>query len=205
MNLSNQIQMAQIAAKIDQLHTKVEQVENGLETDRLATAYSLQQKFLHACSIKNPSLKSEALLKVAFDAEDSRNLLMLSQRNNLNFILNQPKSVVEKFITPIKTKDNDKTIVCLRESMCALNMVSMVESLTYQELGEPNLAIKALNYHSSFIEKIYGDSETLKRLDGLDPEQTKYWSNILPSIQNQMKQLPISKWEFLDCEEDVYE
>ena len=71
--------MAQIAEQIQMVQVAVEEVRQGQEYDRLATAYSCQQKLLQAMAIKNPHLKEIALLQIASDAEDSRNLLMQSQ------------------------------------------------------------------------------------------------------------------------------
>ena len=64
----------------------MEEVRVGLENDRLALAYSCQQKLIQAMEIKDEILKQQALLSVIHSAEDSRNLLMLSQSSNLKFI-----------------------------------------------------------------------------------------------------------------------
>lgn len=77
-SFSTQMQMAQIAEPIQVVQLAVEEVRQGQEYDRLATAYSCQQKPLQAMAIKNPELRSMALMQLAASAEDSRNLLMLS-------------------------------------------------------------------------------------------------------------------------------
>ena len=59
-NFSMQMQMAQIAQQIQVVQSAVEDVRRGQEFDRLATAYSCQQKLLQALEIKNPSLKEHA-------------------------------------------------------------------------------------------------------------------------------------------------
>ena len=43
---ATQIQMAQIAEKIQLIQVAVEEIRQGQEYDRLATAYSCQQKLL---------------------------------------------------------------------------------------------------------------------------------------------------------------
>ena len=78
-NFSSQMQMAQIAEQIQAVQLAVEEVHMGQEHDRLATAYSCQQKLLQAMEIQDPELRSMALIQLAASAEDSRNLLMLSQ------------------------------------------------------------------------------------------------------------------------------
>lgn len=96
---ATQMQMAQIAEQIQFVQIAVEEVRQGQEYDCLATAYSCQQKLLQAIAIKNPELKSMALLKIASDAEDSRNLLMQSQCANVEFIKNQPESFWGKLMS----------------------------------------------------------------------------------------------------------
>ena len=82
---ASQMQMAQIAEQIQVVQLAIEEVRQGQEYDRLAMAYSCQQKLLQAMEIRNPKLKAMALLQIASDAEDSRNLLMQSQNANLSF------------------------------------------------------------------------------------------------------------------------
>lgn len=103
-SFATQMQMAQIAEQIQLIQVAVEEVRQGLEYDRLATAYSCQQKLLQAMSMKTPELKTMALLRVASDAEDSRNLLMLSQNANLTFIKNQPESFWENSSPQLRRK-----------------------------------------------------------------------------------------------------
>ncbi|MGN8658473.1 hypothetical protein [Catenibacterium mitsuokai] len=82
-SFSAQMQMTQIAEQIQAVQLAVEEVRIGQEYDCLATAYSCQQKLLQAMEIKNPELKAMALMQLASVAEDSRNLLMLSQKTNV--------------------------------------------------------------------------------------------------------------------------
>ena len=87
---ATQMQMAEIAEQIQIVQLAVEEVRLGQEYDRLATAYSCQQKLLQAMAIKNPELKAMALLRIASDAEDSRNLLMQSQNAMLSLLKANP-------------------------------------------------------------------------------------------------------------------
>ena len=96
---AGQMQMAQIAEDIRLVQHAVEEVRQGQEYDRLATAYSCQQKLLKAMEIKNPELRMNMLLRIASDAEDSRNLLMQSQNSNIAFIQEQPDSFFGKLIS----------------------------------------------------------------------------------------------------------
>lgn len=152
---ATQMQMAQIAEQIQIVQVAVEEVRQGQEYDRLAIAYSCQQKLLQASAIQNPRLKEMALMQVVSDAEDSRNLLMQSQSANAVFIKDQPESFWGKVLsgaTPdkINTRMNE-----LRESLCAVNMVSLAEAIAYQEMGETEAAKLSLQYYAKYIQKTY--------------------------------------------------
>lgn len=66
-NYATQMQMAQIAEQIQFVQVAVEEVRQGQEYDRLATAYSCQQKLIQASAIQNPRLKEMALMKIILD------------------------------------------------------------------------------------------------------------------------------------------
>ena len=145
-----QMQMAQIAEQIQVINFAIEEVKQGQEYDRLATAYSCQQKLLQIMSFNNKDLKTNALMNLALDAEDSRNLLMKSQMINLDFIKKQPESLIGKFLSGSKQEEIDNKISQIRESFNATNMVSLVEAIAYQEIGEDNAAKKSLDYYNNF-------------------------------------------------------
>lgn len=190
-DFSMQMQMAQIAEQIQVVQNAVEEVRTGKENDRLATAYSCQQKLLQAREIKDPELKAIALIQLAASAEDSRNLLMLSQKNNVKFIINQPESTFGKFMHGAKTEEINSRISEIRESLCAVNIVSFAEAMAYQELGENEAAKKSLTYYAGFIEDTYTSVPGLvQRLDMIDPAKEKYWSKTLPDISKKIKALP---------------
>lgn len=194
VDFSSQMQIAQLADKIENLQIAVEKVQKGLESDRLASAKSLQQKYKLACSLSNPVLKQDALLRITMDAEDSRNRLMLNQTDDLQFIMKQPKDILRKLFANIKTSENDKTIDNIRSSMLALNMVSVVEALAYQSLGERDSAVLSLEYYGDYMKKTYGDREFMHRLDELDPAEENFWSEYLPDINQKIIELPKKEW-----------
>lgn len=191
VSFSAQMQMAQIAEQIQAVQIAVEEIRMGQEHDRLAMAYSCQQKLLQAMEIKNPELKRMALMQLADSAEDSRNLLMLSQKSNVEFIMNQPENFFQKILsgsTPEKINERMKEI---RESLYAVNLVSFAETMAYQELGEHDAARKSLTYYASFIEDTYISVPGLvQRLDMIDPAPENYWSKMLPDISEKIKALP---------------
>lgn len=152
---ASQMQMAQIAEQIQVVQLAIEEVRQGQEYDRLAMAYSCQQKLLQAMEIKNPKLKAMALLQIASDAEDSRNLLMQSQNVNLVFIKEQPESFFGKLLSGATPDKISQRMNEIRESLSAVNMVSLAEAMAYQEMGENAAARQSLQYYASYIEKAY--------------------------------------------------
>lgn len=191
-SFSSQMQMAQIAEQIQAVQIAVEEVRMGQEYDRLATAYSCQQKLLQAMEIKNPELKAMALMQLAASAEDSRNLLMLSQKSNVEFIMDQPENFLQKMLSGASTDKINGRMSEIRASLCAVNMVSFAETMAYQELGEQGAARKSLSYYASFIEDTYVSVPGLvERLDMIDPAPENYWSKTLPDISEKIKALPV--------------
>lgn len=191
---ATQMQMAQIAEQIQLIQVAVEEVRQGQEYDRLATAYSCQQKLLQAMAIKNPELKAMALLRIASDAEDSRNLLMQSQNVNLTFIKNQPESLWGKLISGAAPEKVNSRMNEIRESLCAVNMVSLSEAIAYQEMGETEAARLSLQYYAGYIQKTYLETKGLvERLDLIDPSPENYWSKTLPDIEKKIKSLPFNE------------
>lgn len=192
-NFSAQMQMAQIAEQIQAVQVAVEEVRMGQEYDRLATAYSCQQKLLQAMEIKNPELKAMALMQLASSAEDSRNLLMLSQKTNVEFITSQPENFFQKIMAGASTEKINGRMSEIRESLCAVNMVSFAEAMAYQELGEHEAAKRSLTYYAGFIEDTYISVPGLvQRLDMIDPAPENYWSKKLPDISERIKALPVA-------------
>ena len=190
-NYATQMQMAQIAEEIHTVQLAIEEVRQGQEFDRLAMAYSCQQKLLQAMQIKNPELKAMALMQIASDAEDSRNLLMQSQNANLTFIKEQPESFWGKLISGANPEKISQRMVEIRESLSAVNMVSLAEAMAYQELGESAAARESLQYYAGYLQKAYLSTEGLvQRLDLIDPAPENYWSKTLPDIKQKIQALP---------------
>ena len=188
---TSQMQMAQIAEQIQVVQLAIEEVRQGQEYDRLAMAYSCQQKLLQAMEIKNPELKAMALLQIASDAEDSRNLLMQSQNVNLVFIKEQPESFFGKLLSGATPDKISQRINEIRESLSAVNMVSLAEAISYQEMGENAAARQSLQYYASYIEKAYLSTKGLvERLDLIDPAPENYWTKALPDIRKKIQALP---------------
>ena len=183
-----QLQLLQISAEIKSIKKAIEEVRKGQEYDRLATAYSCQQKFLQATIIKDIKLKKETLLRIALDAEDSRNFLMLSQKANIDFIKNLPDGYWKKMLSLTTSSEIDSRMNEIREGFSTINMVSLIEALAYHELEEYGSEQQSLIYYADFIQKTYlDDSKLLKRLDSIDPSTERYWTNKVPIIETKIR------------------
>ena len=183
-----QLQLLQISAEIKSIKKEVEEVRKGQEYDRLATAYSCQQKFLQATLIKDIKLKKETLLRIALDAEDSRNFFMLSQKANIDFIKNLPDGYWKKMLSLTTSSEIDSRMNEIREGFSTINMVSLVEALAYHELEEYGSEQQSLIYYADFIQKTYlDDSKLLKRLDSIDPSTERYWTTKVPIIETKIR------------------
>lgn len=190
-NYSTQMQLAQIAEQIQLMQIAIDEVRQGQEFDRLALAYSCQQKFLQAINITNLELKRIALLNLVADAEDSRNMLMLSQKAMTKFIRSQPEDTLGKLFSNTSDKKINSKIQELRDNLSALNMVSLVEAMAYQEMGETATAQISLQYYADYINENYIlQKGFIKRLDLIDPLPNLYWSKMLPQISMQIQALP---------------
>lgn len=200
---ATQMQMAQIAEQIQAVQLAVEEVRVGQEYDRLAMAYSCQQKLLQAMIIKNPELRLQQLMRIACDAEDSRNLLMQSQSANVAFIKNEPESFWGKLVQGAAPEKINARMFEIRESLCAVNMVSLAEAMAYQEMGESEAARKSLEYYAGYIDKTYLSTKGLvERLDLIDPSPTEYWSKTLPDIRKKIHALPCVQEQLLIGDEE---
>ena len=141
--------------------------------------------------IKDPQLKAMALMQLASDAEDSRNLLMLSQRSNVEFIMDQPEGFLQKMLSGSSPEKINGRMSEIRQSLCAVNMVSFAEAMAYQELGEHEAARKSLTYYAGFIDDTFVSVPGLvERLDLIDPSPKNYWSKTLPDISKKIQALP---------------
>ena len=150
-DLALQLQLLQISAEIKSIQKAVEEVRRGQENDRLATAYSCQQKFLHATLFKDSELRRNSLLRVALDAEDSRTRLMASYKENIEFIKSLPESNLEKFFSFTSSSKIASRMNELRESFSAITMVSFIEASIYHMLDETKSEYQSLIYYNDFI------------------------------------------------------
>lgn len=182
-NYLHQSQLMEIANKIEYVQLAVEEVRQGQENDRLAIAYSCKQKLLQSLAIKDNNIKTMALINLISSSEDARNALMLSQSSNLEIIKKQLDDFIERFLNGKDDKEIDKRMNEIRENLNSVNILSLIETVAYQELGEEYSAKICMEYYGDYIKKTYLDSPNLvARLDSIDPSPKQYWSKMLPSI-----------------------
>jgi hypothetical protein len=128
---------------------------------------------------------------LVFDAEDSRNLLMQSQNANVAFIKEQPETFWGKLVSGSKPEKISARMDEIRESLCAVNMVSLAAAMAFQELGETDAARQSLQYYAGFIRNVYLDKPGfVERLDLLDESPENYWSKAIPEIEEKIMALP---------------
>ena len=182
-SLTMQMQLLEIADKIEDVQKSIESILEGQHNDRLATAFSCIQKFLQAQEIRNQDLKNTILLRIAMDAEDSRNRLMLTQKANVEFIKSQPESGWKKIISGAKPKEIDKAMSKIRDSLYIINTVSTVQSACYEALGEPYAAMQSMRYYADYMKQTFLETKgLLTRLDQIDYSVEQYWTKTIPPI-----------------------
>lgn len=179
-----QMQLANLAQEMKEVHRVVSRIQQGLEFDRLASAYSNERKLKYARQIQNKELQTQALLMIAHSAEDSRSRLMLGMKEDIQFIMGQPENEFIKLFTINPTEINGR-MNGIRSRVVAINQDSMTEATAYWALGEKQAALNTIENYRMFLE----DSEltkveVLNRLDVVDPNPENYWTKQFPTIQD---------------------
>ena len=164
-----QMQLANLAQEMKEIHRVVSRIQQGLEFDRLASTYSNERKLKQAQQIQNKELQTQALLMIAHAAEDSRSRLILGVKENIQFIMQQPEEVFWKIFfnrqEEIESRMNE-----IRSRVVAINQDSLTEATAYWALGEKQAALKTIENYRTFLEDSrLTNNKVLERLDGVDP------------------------------------
>ncbi|WP_308610479.1 hypothetical protein [uncultured Granulicatella sp.] len=179
-----QMQLATLAQEMKEIHRVVSRIQQGLEFDRLASAYSNERKLKHARQIQNKELQTQALLMIAHSAEDSRSRLMLGMKENIDFIMHQPENEFIKLFRTNPKEINDRMNE-IRSRVVAINQDSMTEATAYWALGEKQAALNTIENYRMFLEDLeLTKREVLNRLDVVDPNPENYWTKQFPIIQD---------------------
>ena len=184
-----QMQLANLAQEMQEIHRVVSRIQQGLEFDRLASAYSNERKLKHARQIQNKELQTQALLMIAHSAEDSRSRLMLGMKENIQFIMQQPEDVFWKF-TSTNLKEVDNRMNEIRSRVVAINQDSPTEATAYWALGEKQAALNTIENYRMFLEDSeLTKKEVLNRLDVVDPNPENYWTKQFPTVQETVQKI----------------
>lgn len=179
-----QMQLANLAQEMKEVHRVVSRIQQGLEFDRLASAYSNERKLKYARQIQNKELQTQALLMIAHAAEDSRSRLMLGMKEDIQFIMGQPENEFIKLFTINPTEINNRMNE-IRSRVVAINQDSMTEATAYWALGEKQAALNTIENYRMFLEDSeLTNGEVLNRLDVVDPNPENYWTKQFPIIQD---------------------
>lgn len=189
-----QMQMMMISERLDLIQEAVDYIVQGQENDRLATAYGCKERLSQAIAMKDTNNRNIALLNIASDAIDSRNVLMQSQGQ----IINKIKSFNSSFFnillsTKSKVKNIDKEIEKLKVNLAATFGVSMVAAVAYEEINELDSARESVQIFSDFLNNTYIKTKLIDRLDLMDPSPDCFWSTNLLPIVKQINKLPSCK------------
>ena len=179
-----QMQLANLAQEMKEVHRVVSRIQQGLEFDRLASAYSNERKLKHARQIQSKELQTQALLMIAHSAEDSRSRLMLGMKEDIQFIMGQPEN---EFIKLFRTnpKEINERMNEISSRVVAINQDSMTEATAYWALGEKQAALNTIENYRMFLEDSeLTQREVLNRLDVVDPNPENYWTKQFPIIQD---------------------
>lgn len=179
-----QMQLANLAQEMKEIHRVVSRIQQGLEFDRLASTYSNERKLKQAQQIQNKELQTQALLMIAHAAEDSRSRLMLGVKENIQFIMQQPEEVFWKIFLS-RPKEIESRMNEIRSRVVAINQDSLTEATVYWALGEKKAALKTIENYRTFLEDSrLTNNKVLERLDGVDPYPENYWTKQFPTIQD---------------------
>lgn len=184
-----QMQLANLAQELKEIHSVVSRIQQGLEFDRLASAYSNERKLKYARQIQNKELQTQALLMIAHSAEDSRSRLMLGMKDNIDFIMHQPENEFVKLFATNPKEINDRMNE-IRSRVVAINQDSMTEATAYWALGEKQAALNTIENYRMFLEDSeLTKREVLNRLDVVDPNPENYWTKQFPTIQDTVQKI----------------
>lgn len=192
--LSMQLQMAQISEQISSISEGIKSIKQGQENDRLAKAYALEQAFYQACQLKNTDYRSYALLNICQNAEEARNLLILSQKENIRVINEHPESNLKKLLSKDKNSEIKTAVSELGQSLAAINRISLIQSMAYYQLEEYDAANLSFKYYADFIKESYLNSGTfIMRLSGLDPNENNTWIKDFKELEKNINLLSVYK------------
>lgn len=184
--LAMYVQLADISRHLNNIQQSLDILRQGLENDRLSTATSCKQKLLQIMRMNNPNNRANALLRLVFDAEDSRNVLMMSQEQieKIKLIMAQPDSFLGKLFSGDSEEKINSAINDIRINFEAITAVSFIEAMAYCEMDETESALQSLIHYSNYLSDNYISTGLAERLDLMEQRTDNYWSNAIRNVQS---------------------
>ncbi len=151
VNLSNQMQMAQIASDIKYIGSVICSVRDELQNDRLALADAAMQQLQQALLIEDSSLRNNAILGVIHKATEAKCTLIRNYELNYQYLLKEKNKPLWQHLT-IKNKTEVKAEDAMKDIVAITNVVQ-IECAGYSALGEYDSEKKCLLQFKDFIVK----------------------------------------------------
>ena len=189
-NFIIQQQMAQIIGMINQVQQSVDRVIAGQQDDRIGLCNSAEQQLINARRIKNEDIRSLCLVNAIQSAEDSRNMIMLALKRDINFIENLSSTSFGMFKEKVKTEDINRRMQDIALEFSVLTRTSLVEAATYYELNETEAMLQSVTYYANFIKETL-PKETILKLNSNAGETVKlnYWVNRIPETEAKLSKM----------------
>lgn len=189
-NFIIQQQMAQIIGMINQVQQSVDRVIAGQQDDRIGLCNSAEQQLINARRIKNEDIRLLCLVNAIQSAEDSRNMIMLALKRDINFIENLSSTSFGMFKEKVKTEDINRRMQDIALEFSVLTRTSLVEAATYYELNETEAMLQSVTYYANFIKETL-PKETILKLNSNAGETVKlnYWVNRIPETEAKLSKM----------------
>ena len=179
--LAIQTQLSKISQQIGQLCEQVEEVRQGLQNDRLAEALACVDQWQKCMLFEKPSRREQLLVDIIRDIDKARNKLKKSHDLTLAKILKvKPRSLFSHG----SVKELDKWQSELYEGFIIITVLSQIQVMAYQQLGELRPIDESLRWYNDFLRKSYpSDSNVVKRLDSLSVSIECPWSKAIGAVR----------------------
>ena len=185
-----QQQMAKIIGMINQVQQSVDRVIAGQQDDRIGLCNSAEQQLINARRIKNEDIRLLCLVNAIQSAEDSRNMIMLALKRDINFIENLSSMSFGMFKEKVKTEDINRRMQDIDLEFSVLTRTTLVEAAIYYELNETEAMLQSVTYYTNFIKETL-PKKTILKLNSNAGETVKlnYWVNTIPETEAKLSKM----------------
>ena len=185
-----QQQMAKIIGMINQVQQSVDRDIAGQQDDRIGLCNSAEQQLINARRIKNEDIRLLCLVNAIQSAEDSRNMIMLALKRDINFIENLSSMSFGMFKEKVKTEDINRRMQDIDLEFSVLTRTTLVEAAIYYELNETEAMLQSVTYYTNFIKETL-PKKTILKLNSNAGETVKlnYWVNTIPETEAKLSKM----------------